>query len=51
MKPLKELAVTKLKASSQLRTLILSEPDILPFEEARLKSKFFAKLLYLELSN
>ena len=48
---LKELAVAKLKQGSQLRDLILSEPDYLPREEARIKARFFAKLLYAELAN
>jgi hypothetical protein len=51
MEPLKQLAIARLKPTSYLRTLILSEPDILPPEEAKFKAKFFAKLLYMELAN
>jgi hypothetical protein len=45
---LKKLARTKLPSSSALRHLILSEPDILPAEEAAVKAEIFSKLLYRE---
>lgn len=47
---LKQLALTKLKTTSALRNLILSEPDYLPKDEARIKVQMFVKMLYAELS-
>jgi hypothetical protein len=46
---LKQLAQSKLKPTSTLRRLILSEQDELPNEEARIKMQMFAKMLYSEL--
>jgi len=50
MRPLKEIAMSRLKLSSALIKLILSEPDYLPTSEARIKYQLFAKLLYAELA-
>jgi hypothetical protein len=50
MLALKELAVARLKLGSYLRDLILSEPDQLPPEEARIKARFFQRLFYAELA-
>jgi len=47
---LKQLAVTRLKPNSMLRNLILSEPDYLPPDEARVKVQLFVKMLYIELA-
>jgi hypothetical protein len=47
---LKQLALSKLKPTSALRTLILSEPEELPKDEARIKVGMFVKMLYAELA-
>jgi hypothetical protein len=49
MTGLKQLALSKLSPTSPLRTLILSEPDELPKDEACIKSQMFVKILYAEL--
>jgi len=46
---LKKLARTMLPVSSTLRDLILSEPDHLQSDEAAIKARLYAKLLYHEL--
>ena len=43
---LKQLANNMLPKNSTLRTLILSEPDYLPKEDALVKLEIFVKLLY-----
>jgi hypothetical protein len=48
---LKQLALSNLNPQSQLRTLIVSEPDELPKHEARIKVGEFVRMLYAELSN
>jgi hypothetical protein len=45
---LKRLARESLPASSALRHLILSEPDLLPADEAPVKAKLFSRLLQHE---
>jgi hypothetical protein len=46
---LKRLAERTLKENSQLRSLILSEPDELPLNEYLVRAKVYAKLLEQEL--
>jgi hypothetical protein len=46
---LKRLAERTLKDGSQLKSLILSEPDELPREEYLVRAKIYAKLLEQEL--
>lgn len=51
MMGLKRLAMSRIKPTSQLRGLILAEPDTLPVDEARAKVQIFHKLLAMELAN
>ncbi len=46
MVELKKLAGTRLPSSSALRDLILSEPDRITSDEAVIKARLYAKLLY-----
>lgn len=46
---LKKLARDRLPKESSLKALILSEPDLVRREEARVMIPMFAKLLYREL--
>jgi hypothetical protein len=48
---LKRLAERTLKEGSQLRSLILAEPDELPKEEYIVRAKVYARLLEQELRN
>ena len=45
---LKEMATELLPGTSNLRALILSEPDFLPREQAVVKVEVFSRLLYKE---
>lgn len=45
---LKDLARSMLPSSSALRHLILSEPDLLPADEAAVKARLFSRLLQHE---
>lgn len=47
---LKQLALEKLPKASDLRALILSEPDSMPREVAIAKAEVFSRLLYKEFS-
>ncbi|MDE1766877.1 MAG: hypothetical protein KGI27_11495 [Thaumarchaeota archaeon] len=48
---LKSMATRLLPATSALRMLILSEPDILPRSEVMAKLEIFLRLLYQELAD
>lgn len=46
---LKSLALTKLKPNSVLRQALLAEPDEIPFDEWKIKSPIYLKMVYREL--